>query len=59
MTRVTRIRLFTSVVVFLIVLFLGWYGGVDYLQRGFDGAWFVAVSIAAAWGTWSFPGWKK
>lgn len=52
-------RLITSVAVFLVGLFLGWYGGVDYLQRGFGAAWAVVCSIFFAWWTWMWPGWTK
>lgn len=52
-------RLITSVAVFLVGLFLGWYGGVDYLQRGIGAAWAVVCSIVAGWLVWGAPEWTE
>jgi hypothetical protein len=52
------VRLTWSLVITLLVLVLGWYGGVDLSARGSHRAFAVAFALGAGWATWSCPLWK-
>jgi hypothetical protein len=52
------VRLTLSLLIPLLVLALGWYGGVDLAARGSRQAYVLACALGAGWATWSCPVWK-
>ncbi|MGF6440743.1 hypothetical protein [Paraburkholderia youngii] len=58
MTGSRAVRLAWTVVMPLVVLALGWYGGLDLAARGGRQAYLLVLALAAGWFTWSAPVWK-
>lgn len=40
-------------------IFIGWYAGIDLLERGFYPALTLYSSLGAALIVWTFPGWNR
>lgn len=47
-------KVIATVLSFLVVMFLFWYGGMEFLERGFMPAYMTFVSMWIAYGVWSF-----
>lgn len=52
-----RARALATVFMVLLTLFLGWYGGLDYSERGFIQAFAVFMAGMIGIIMWTFP-WK-
>ena len=56
MTAGKRNRALASIAVFILMLFLGWYAGCDYTERGFKQAVNLMIAIVAGGAWWFITG---
>ncbi len=52
-------RKIVTVAAFVLVLCLGWYGGLNMFERGFAQAYIVLVAFVFAGMIWVCPAWDK
>lgn len=48
-------RIALTIIVFLLVMFLGWYGGADFTVRSQDNSGFLLLAIICALATYFLP----
>lgn len=48
MNSVIKIFLWAASIIFIFCLFLGWYSGVNFLERSFNNAWYIGFSLAVS-----------
>jgi uncharacterized oligopeptide transporter (OPT) family protein len=52
-------QLAAAITVLCTAVFLGWYSGINFVERGFNQAWWVCICIAATGMAYTYPGFKK
>lgn len=55
----SRARILATAAAFAFGLFIGWYGGIDYMTRSFPAALSIVGTSAFAFWIWIWPGWSK
>lgn len=52
-------RTIASILSFAFVVFIAWYAGLDFQNRGFMQAYLIFCAAGAAFGTYIFPFWEE